>query len=51
MLQKNEQAKYPQDEINEDQIGNRPKKDLRVMIVKRIQDLKHRVQAWIEKVK
>lgn len=51
MLQKNEQAKYPQGEINEDQIGNLPKKDFRVMIVKRIQDLKHRVQARIEKVK
>lgn len=27
MLQKNEQAKYPQGEINEDQIGNLPQKD------------------------
>ena len=51
MLQKKEQGKYPQDEINEEQIGNLPKKDFRVMIVKRIQDLKNRVQAWIEKVK
>ena len=44
-------GKYPQDEINEEQIGNLPKKDFRVMIVKRSQDLKNRVQAWIEKVK
>ena len=51
VLQKKEQAKYPQDEINEEQIGNLPQKDFRVMIVKRIQDLKNRVQARIEKVK
>ena len=50
MLQMKEQGKNPQDQINEEEIGNLPEKEFRVMIVKMIQDLKNRMEAWIEKI-
>ena len=39
MLQTKEQGKNLQDQINEDEIGNLPEKEFRVMIVKMIQKL------------
>ena len=36
MIQMKEQGKNIQDQINEDEIGNLPEKDFRVMIVKMI---------------
>ena len=45
-----EQGKNPQDQINEEEIGNLPEIEFRVMIVKVIQDLRYRMEAWIEKI-
>ena len=50
MLQTKEQGKNSQDQINEEEIGNLPKKEFRVMIVNMIQDLGNRMEAWIEKI-
>ena len=43
MLQMKRQGKNPQDQINEEEIGNLPEKELRVMVVKMIQDLRNRM--------
>ena len=39
-----EQDKNLQDQINEDEIGNLPEKEFRVMIVKMIQNLRNRME-------
>ena len=44
MLQKKEQGENLQDQINEDEIGNLPEKEFRVMIVKMIQNLRKRME-------
>ena len=44
MLQTKEQGKNLQDQINEDEIGNLPEKEFRVMIVKMIQNLRNRME-------
>ena len=44
MLQMKEQGKNLQDQINEDEIGNQPEKEFRVMIVKMIQNLRNRME-------
>ena len=45
-----EQGKNLQDQVNEEEIGNLLEKELRVMIVKMIQNLGNRMEAWIEKI-
>ena len=50
MSQKKEQGKNVQDQINEEEIGNLPEKEFRVMIVKMMQNLRNRMEAWIEKI-
>ena len=45
-----EQGKILQDQINEEEIGNLPEKEFRVMIVKMIQNLRNRMEARIEKI-
>ena len=45
-----EQGKNLQDQTNEEEIGNLPEKEFRVMIVKMIQNLGNRMEAWIEKI-
>ena len=45
-----EQGKNPPAQINEKEIGNLPEKEFRVMIVKMIQNLGKRMEAWIEKI-
>ena len=50
MLQMKEKGKIPQHQINEEEIGNLPEKEFRVMIVKMIQDLGNRMEAWIKKI-
>ena len=45
-----EQGKNLQDQINEEEIGNLPEKEFRVVIVKMIQNLRNRMEARIEKV-
>ena len=45
-----EQGKNLQDQINEEEIGNLPKKEFRVMIVKIIQQLGNRIKARTEKI-
>ena len=44
-----EQGKNLQDQINEEEIGNLPEKEFRIMIVKMMQNLGNRIEAWIEK--
>ena len=44
MLQTKEQGRNLQDQISEDEIGNLPEKDFRVMIVKMIQNLGNRME-------
>ena len=46
----NEQRKNSQDQINEEEIGNLPEKEFRVMIIKIIQDLGNRMEAQIKKI-
>ena len=50
MAQMKEQGKNLQDKINEEEIGNLPEKEFRVMVVKMIQNLRNRMEAWIEKI-
>ena len=50
MLQTKEQGKNPKGQINEEEIGNLPEKEFRVMTVKMIPNLGNRMQAWIEKI-
>ena len=45
-----EQGKNLQDQINEEEIGNLLEKEFRVMIVKMIQNLGNRMEAWIEEI-
>ena len=45
-----EQGKNLQDQINEEKIGNLPEKEFRVMVVKMIQNIRNRMEAWIEKI-
>ena len=44
MLQTKEQGRNLQDQISEDEIGNLPEKEFRVMIVKMIQNLGNRME-------
>ena len=50
MSQMKEQGKNLQDQINEEEIGNQPEKEFRVMIVKMIQNLRNRMEARTEKI-
>ena len=45
-----EQYKNPQEQLNEEEIGNLPEKEFRVVIVKLIQNLKKKIDAWTKKV-
>ena len=45
-----EKGKNLQDQINEEDIGNLPEKEFRVMIVKMIQNLRNRMEARVEKI-
>ena len=44
------QSKNLQDQINEEEIGNLPKKEFRVMIVKMILKLGNKTETWIKKI-
>ena len=44
MLQTKEEGKNLQDQMNEDEIGNLPEKECRIMIVKMIQNLRNRTE-------
>ena len=43
-------ARYLQNQINEEEVGNLPEKEFRVMTVKMIQNLRNRLEAQIEKI-
>ena len=49
MLQTKEQGKIQKDEINEEEIGNLPEKEIIVMIIKMIQGLGNRMETLIKK--
>ena len=51
MQQMKEHGKKPQDQTSEEEIGSLPAKEFRVMIVKMIQDLRNRMELWIEKIR
>ena len=50
MLQMNEQAKNPKEQLNEEKIVTLPEKEFSVMIVKMIQNLRKRMEARIKKI-
>ena len=50
MSQLKEQRKNLQDQINEEETSNLTEKEFRVMIVKMIQNLRNRMEAWTEKI-
>ena len=50
MSQIKEQEKTPEKQINEVETGNLPEKEIRIMIVKMIQDFGKRMEANIEKM-
>ena len=50
VYQVKEQDKTPEKQLNEEEIGNLPEKEFRVMIVKMIQDLRKRMEAKFEKM-
>ena len=45
-----EQDKTPEKQLNEEEIGNVPEKEFRIITVKMIQDLGKRMEAKIEKM-
>ena len=45
-----EQGKNLKDQINKEEIGNLPEKELRVMTVKMIKNLRNRMDAQIKKI-
>ena len=45
-----EEGKNIQDQINEEEIGNLPEKEFRVMTIKMIQNLRNTMEAQIEKI-
>ena len=47
-LQMELQGKNPQEQINEEEIGNLPEKEFRVILVKMIQDLRSTMEAQTE---
>ena len=50
MFQMKEQCKNPQEQLNEEEIGNQAEKEFRVMIVKMIQNLGKRMEAQTERI-
>ena len=50
MFQTKEQDKLPEEHLGEVEIGNLPEKEFRVVIVKVIQNLQKRIDAWTKKV-
>ena len=48
--QMKEQGKNPPDQTNEEEIGRLPKKEFRVLIVKMIQNLEHRMEKMQEMI-
>ena len=50
MYQMKEKDKTPEKQLNEVKIGNLQEKELRIMIVKIIQDIEKRMEAKVEKM-
>ena len=50
MFQMKEKCKNPQEQLNEEEIGDQAEKEFRVMIVKMIQNLGKRMEAQTEKI-
>ena len=50
ILQVKEKDKNLQEQLNEEEIGNLPEKEFRVMLVKMIQDYRKRMEAQIKKI-
>ena len=50
MLQMTEQSQNLQEQLNEEETGNKRGKEFRVIIGKMTQDLRKRMEAWIQKI-
>ena len=50
MFQMKDQCKNPQEQLNEEEIGNQAEKEFRVMIVNMIQNLGKRMEAQTERI-
>ena len=50
MFQTKEQDKTPQEQLSDVEIGNLPKKEFRVMIIKMIQELRKRMNIQSKKL-
>ena len=50
MLQMKEESKNWQQQINEEELGNSPEKEFRVMIIKMIQNIENKMQAQINRL-
>ena len=50
MYQRKEQDKNPQTQLNEEEIGNLPEEEIRVMIAKMIQDFEKKIEIQREKL-
>ena len=50
MFQTKEQAKTPEEKLNEGEIGNLSKKEIRTMIIKMIKEFRRRMDAQCEKL-
>ena len=50
MFQMKEQDKTPEEELSQVEIGNLPKKEFRIVIIKMIQELRRRMDAQCEKL-
>lgn len=49
-MQKKEQGKNLQEQLNEEERSNLPGKEFRVLIVKMIQDMVKKMESWIKKI-
>jgi len=50
MLQVKEQGKNPPDQTSEEEIRSLPEREFRIMIVKMIQNLENKMEAWLNRL-
>ena len=50
MQQIKEHGKNHKDKTNEEEVDNLPEKEFRVMIVKMVQNLENKMEAWINRL-
>ena len=50
MLRVKEQGKNPPDQTSEEEIRSLPEREFRIMIVKMIQNLENKMEAWLNRL-